>query len=838
MGTKFQNGWLKKEDLNKTIVSKYLEKVENDLYKSYCKICQVYLNTKSGFCKILDHSKTQKHKQSLFKLKTSQTQIQVVQESVEVEGSSMNLIENIDNKNNSFVNQMKPVKSANLIYSLSDESLKVTRAEVLWCLEMVSKKQSFRSCNGKKQLFSCMFPGEISNSYSLAATKASYIVTEAIGPYFHDEIIKELKVEETYVSLQFDEFTNSKNKKELGIRVQYWSSKQDKIVNKHLLTIFIDNGKADCIFKSLLKALDNNGIALRQILSLGMDGPKVNQKVFRLFQEEKKEKKLKSLINIGSCPLHVVNNTFCKGLENLSIDVSDLIIKVYYYFKRSELRWSEFCDIQKNEKLPSHKFIKHTSTRWLTISPAAERVLEQLKALRTYFLTYLPKDKPKDCKKQAYIDIVKYLNMPLLESTLEFTIYISKYFNKVFTCTMQRDEPLIHIVYVQLKQIILFLAGNVLKKTKSEKNEKETQDDSLENEKEKNDSFILNDALIECLSDKTSFLEIPNCGEKTKICFLKLKDIDKKNFFKEVFEFHTTCITYLLSWVLSREVLKYFQCLVPENIKDSCSTEYVVKLANELPIENIDISLLSVEWSILQGEDKISFVLDNNERIDSFWSKIFNIKFNSNYKYSEITRVVKAALSLIHGSSQVEREFSESGLFLSEDKTQMSERTLNALINVSDGLKDYNNCSYLVPLTNDLIKRTKNAHSSYKNYLDLELKKKENEMQDDEILELNKNLTEKINVEIKSVYTLEKDLKKSKEIYEEALKNSESAQDLLLNSLTNQASSETIKKLMDRLKKNRSDANKKKKIYENQREKIDKKKNNIIKNDFRKRLKS
>ena len=50
--------------------------------------------------------------------------------------------------------------------------------------------------------------------------KACYLIVEALGPYFKNILLQELK-EEVYVSLEFDETTNVESKKELEIRVQF-----------------------------------------------------------------------------------------------------------------------------------------------------------------------------------------------------------------------------------------------------------------------------------------------------------------------------------------------------------------------------------------------------------------------------------------------------------------------------------------------------------------------------------------------------------------------------------------------------------------------------------------
>lgn len=77
-----------------------------------------------------------------------------------------------------------------------------------------------------------------------------------------------------------------------------------------------------------------------------------------------------------------------------------------------------------------------------------ERVIEQLPALNEYFFEIYSKQRKCYSEKKSYLDIIKYLKNKSLRTTLEFTICSSKIFTSEFTCKMQNDEPLIHILYL------------------------------------------------------------------------------------------------------------------------------------------------------------------------------------------------------------------------------------------------------------------------------------------------------------------------------------------------------------------------------------------------------
>ena len=142
---------------------------------------------------------------------------------------------------------------------------------------------------------------------------------------------------------------------------------------------------------------------------MGCDGPNVNKTVLSSFQEELKTLKLKPLFYLGTCDIHIVHNAYLRACDKLSLDPSDFIVKVYYYFHHRDVRCEIFESIQEKLGLPPHKFINHASTRWLTVGPTSERMTEQIPALEEYFLKYVPNKEPTTLEKRNYLEIRNYL---------------------------------------------------------------------------------------------------------------------------------------------------------------------------------------------------------------------------------------------------------------------------------------------------------------------------------------------------------------------------------------------------------------------------------------------
>ena len=102
-------------------------------------------------------------------------------------------------------------------------------------------------------------------------------------------------------------------------------------------------------------------------------------------------------------------------------------------------------------------FYRHVETRWLTLVPALEKVLERREVSKEYFLEYLPKQ--KSFKKVAANNerykristLFKRENVILVKIAFLFDAAIS--FQKFLT-TFQFEGPLIYILFKELKSLL------------------------------------------------------------------------------------------------------------------------------------------------------------------------------------------------------------------------------------------------------------------------------------------------------------------------------------------------------------------------------------------------
>ena len=89
---------------------------------------------------------------------------------------------------------------------------------------------------------------------------------------------------------------------------------------------------------------------------------------------------------------------------------------------------------------------------------------------------------------------------------------------------------------------------------------------------------------------------------------------------------------------------------------------------------------------LLQTED-IDFSLSD----ENMWLNIFLIKNSLNeFKYPNLTKIVKLCLTLSHGQADVERVFSISKWIISEEMTSTSLKMLNNRLYIRSIWRNYN----------------------------------------------------------------------------------------------------------------------------------------------------
>ena len=91
---------------------------------------------------------------------------------------------------------------------------------------------------------------------------------------------------------------------------------------------------------------------LYMIFKAGMDGPHVNWDTLKLLIEERKQKGLNTLLNLGSCGLHVVHGAFKTGMKSQDWKMEQVFRSMSGLFYKSPARRDIYLRVGDVDKFP------------------------------------------------------------------------------------------------------------------------------------------------------------------------------------------------------------------------------------------------------------------------------------------------------------------------------------------------------------------------------------------------------------------------------------------------------------------------------------------------------
>ena len=91
-------------------------------------------------------------------------------------------------------------------------------------------------------------------------------------------------------------------------------------------------------------------------------------------------------------PCHLAHVCAGKGTKELSVNVEDFVIDLYYHFRRSAKRKAQLREYTEFNNNAMRKIIKHVSTKWLSLGKSLEGTLKQWDSLESYFISLFDLD--------------------------------------------------------------------------------------------------------------------------------------------------------------------------------------------------------------------------------------------------------------------------------------------------------------------------------------------------------------------------------------------------------------------------------------------------------------
>ena len=142
-----------------------------------------------------------------------------------------------------------------------------------------------------------------------------YNIQFGLAPYIKQKLKSDC-LDKPFVFL-FDETTTSQVKKQYDGYIRFESSITNQIETHYCGSMFVGHCTAKDLLEHFFHFIEDLGLDIQHVMNLGMDGPNVNKKFNNDLKKELDSKAETSFLDIGSCNLHAVNNSFGKSVQVL-----------------------------------------------------------------------------------------------------------------------------------------------------------------------------------------------------------------------------------------------------------------------------------------------------------------------------------------------------------------------------------------------------------------------------------------------------------------------------------------------------------------------------------------
>ena len=243
----------------------------------------------------------------------------------------------------------------------------VEEAHIVWALYCVRNCFSDNSVDDFDRVLKRICKTDtVSAQFQMGRTKLHYIINHGIYPYFRRMVLDEI-LRSPFMTVLFDESLNdSIQKSEMDIHIRYWREGDNRVVVRYWTSMFLGHTRCDDLVAAINEGVKE--MEQRKMIQISMDGPNTNLKLLREIKEDR-EKKFSSVIDIGSCSLHLIHGAFKTGSESTPWDLHKIMKGAYYLLHDSPARRDDYFKLTGCEEYP----FNFCGTRWIEDKKVAER---------------------------------------------------------------------------------------------------------------------------------------------------------------------------------------------------------------------------------------------------------------------------------------------------------------------------------------------------------------------------------------------------------------------------------------------------------------------------------
>ena len=222
-------------------------------------------------------------------------------------------------------------------------------AEIRWCIQSVCKGFSNNAVNNCTPLFKQMFSdSEIAKSFSLGADKLRYVVNYGLAPYFHDVLEKKINCAPYFVAMCDESLNKVMQENQVDLLIRYWGESTNKVRVQFWDSQYL--GRSAHL--DLVTKFDSSvgSLSAEKMSQISMDGPHINVKFLKVVVDNRAQAKLPQVIDIGSCPLHVLHGAFQTGAIAAGWKLKKILCAVFQMFYRAPARRDDYVTVTKSTK--------------------------------------------------------------------------------------------------------------------------------------------------------------------------------------------------------------------------------------------------------------------------------------------------------------------------------------------------------------------------------------------------------------------------------------------------------------------------------------------------------
>lgn len=215
---------------------------------------------------------------------------------------------------------------------------KISASELALTYHTVKHNLSYNSMDCTVKLNKIIYAdSKTALNIKLGRTKMEALVNEVLGPYALQTLLNDLNAPNLYFCLQTDA-SNRKNIKLFPLVVQYFDI-ENGIQNK--LLDFYENcdESANGMFDAINSSLSYHNLSFDRVSGLSADNTNANFGIHHSLYKNI-EQVVPNLVK-GNCHAHIVHNTVKHAMNFLSIDIENIILKIYSHFSISAVRREE-----------------------------------------------------------------------------------------------------------------------------------------------------------------------------------------------------------------------------------------------------------------------------------------------------------------------------------------------------------------------------------------------------------------------------------------------------------------------------------------------------------------